>query len=157
MILNIIKRQSIWLKSNNAIQAHNIRFMNGKETFSMAHNAFSDMTLEEKKAHLGLKGHGKSQRNMNPLMLNVKQAARTTTRRPSTTRRLTTTRRPTTTRRLTTTRRPTTTRRLTTTRRPTTTRRLTTTRRPTTTRRLTTAVIVSNNTNSVDWRNTPGM
>jgi hypothetical protein len=142
----------------------------------MAHNEFSDMTLEEKKAHLGLLGRGHSQRDMGaPLMLNVKQAARTTTRRPTTTarpvttsrrltttarptttRRLTTTARPTTTRRLTTTARPTTTRRLTTTARPTTTSRLTTTARPTTTRRLTTTAIVSSNS-TFDWRNTPGM
>jgi hypothetical protein len=147
------KREAIWAQNLNELVSNQKKFAAGGElpSFRLGVNKFSMYTYEEKLAKFtGLTKEAREQRR---IMFGVKQA-RTTSKRPTTSRRLTTTRLPTTTRRLTTTRLPTTTRRLTTTRLPTTIRRLTTTRLPTTTRRLTTTVKINTKT-SVDWRNTP--
>ncbi len=139
----MIKRQQIWLNTDAAIQKHNSRQSAGLETFKMVHNEFSDMTTAEQQAYLGATrpyethGHGRGD-----IMLDMKQAATTTTRKPITTvKPATTASKPSTTRKPTTTAKP-----ITTTKRPTTT-----TRKPTTT-----TARINNTVMSIDWRDVPG-
>ena len=129
--LFFLNRMGIWSNTDKRIDLHNQRFQIGQETYQRAHNKFSDMTTEEKRAFLGANAKGGQGRALFH-MVKPKDPKTTTSKRPTTKKTTKTTKGLKTT---------------------ITTRKTTTTTRQTTT----TTQAANNITNGIDWRAVPGI